>query len=601
MTNESGSGGLLRYYLDEMAYLRRMGGAFARRYPKVAERLQLSGEQSADPQVERTIESFALLTARLEHQLDAEFPEITTALLGVLHPQLVDPVPPMAIARFDPDPAQGKITAGFRVPRGARLFARADSGLTCRFRTCYPVTVWPLSVAEAAIESPNRYDFLDRETRVASLLRLRLSVAGADASELELDRLRVHLSTEPATAAEIYESLFAHLLGVVVLPSGGDSRWLPPDAVAPVGFSGDEDVLPRPPHAHPAYGLLQEYFLFPEKFHFFDVSGLRGRIAGSAFDLLFLLDRLPKERARVDRSAFTLGASPIVNLFPRTTEPIRIDRRRHEYRLVPDQRRERTTEIHSILSVTSTANPAGPSEAVEPFYGFRHRAGNAAPRHFWHARRRPAEREDWPGTETLLSFVDLDFDPSLPPMETVYAHTLCTNRALAAELPAGARLEIEESAPLRISTLGAPTAAVYPPLGGASLWRLISNLSLNSLSLGGEDGVEALRSILRLYSFSERPSTFQQMQGLRAMECRPVTRRVGPDSWRGFCRGTAVELTLDESQFVGANPLLLGMVVERFLPLYASINSFTELTLRSAQREGVWKSWPPRAGEEPLI
>ncbi|MDX2178061.1 MAG: type VI secretion system baseplate subunit TssF [Bryobacteraceae bacterium] len=601
MTNEIGSDARLRYYLDEMAYLRRMGGAFARRYPKVAERLQLSGEQSPDPQVERMIESFALLTARLEHQLDAEFPEITTALLGVLHPQLVEPVPPMAIARFDPDPAQGKITAGFAIPRGAKLFARAESGVTCRFRTCYPVTVWPLAVVEAAIESADRYQFLDRETRVAGLLRIRFSVAGSDAAELELDRLRLYLSAERATAAELYESLFAHLLGVVVLPPGNAPHWLPPGAVAPVGFSSGEDVLPRPPQVHPAYGLLQEYFLFLDKFHFFDVSGLRGRLSGATFDLLFLFDRLPKDRARVDQSAFTLGATPIVNLFPRTSEPIRIDQRRHEYRLVADQRRERTTEIHSILSVTSTANPAAAAEAVEPFYGFRHRSGNAAPRHFWHARRRMAEREDLPGTEILLSFVDLDFDPSLPPLETVYAHTLCTNRALAAELPAGARLEIEESAPLRISTLGSPTPALYPPLGGASLWRLISNLSLNNLSLGGEDGLEALRSILRLYSFSERPSTFQQMQGLRSMECRPITRRVGQDSWRGFCRGTAVELTLDESQFVGANAMLFGMVMERFLPLYASINSFTQLTLRSAQREGAWKSWPPRAGEEPLV
>src|SRR5215468_9040861 len=96
----------LRSYLDELAYLRRMGKEFARSYPKVAARLELADGLSTDPDVERLIESFAFLTARLARRLDMELPEISAGLLGVLYPSLVNPVPPLAMARFDLDPTQ---------------------------------------------------------------------------------------------------------------------------------------------------------------------------------------------------------------------------------------------------------------------------------------------------------------------------------------------------------------------------------------------------------------------------------------------------------------------------------------------------------------
>ena len=224
-------------------------------------------------------------------------------------------------------------------------------------------------------------------------------------------------------------------------------------------------------------------------------------------------------------------------------------------------------------------------------------------RAFWYSRAVPTDREDLPGTDVLISFVDLDFNPMLPPHQVVYAHTLCTNRNFAAQLPAGADLQIEDTAPLtRITCLGKPTPAVYPPLGGRTLWYLISNLSLNYLSLSGGGGsLDALREILRLYSFSDQPSTHQQVQGLRQMSCRRTTRRVGQEPWRGFCQGTEVTITFDESLYVGNGAFLLGAVLNRFLPLYASINSFTQLIIRSEQREGEWKRWPALAGMQEVV
>jgi type VI secretion system protein ImpG len=595
---------LLQYYNNELTYLRRLGRSFALRYPKVASQLEMSAEQCADPHVERLIESFAFLTARLQRRIDGEFPDITASLLGVMYPQLVDPVPPMAIAQFDVDPDQGKITTGHRIERGTSLFSQTPVGLTCRFRTCYPVTLWPIEVTSAGFESPAQFDFLDSVASAASVLRLRLTVKGGTLEELSLDRLRFYLRGDPTLVATLYELIFCHVIKVAILPENAKQPvYLPKTAIQQVGFGPDENVIPIPSHALPAYVLIQEYFVFPEKFQFFDIAHLDMNKGGQTLDLLLLLDRLPPDRMSVDRRNFNLGCAPIINLFPKTTEPIRIDQRQHEYRLDPDMRLERTTEIQSIVAVSASSNPLEDTVRMEPFYSFRHRLDRRGHRSFWFSRRSPSGREDLSGTDVFLSFVDLDFNPTLPPEQIVYAHTLCTNRDFTAQMTAGTALQIEEPAPVsRITCLGKPTLTRYPPLDGATLWYLISNLSLNYLSLsGGPESLDALRQILRVYSFSDQPSTFQQVQGVRRMSCRRISRRLGTEPWRGFCQGTEVTLSLDETLYVGSGAFLLGAVLNQFLPLYTSINSFTQLVIKSEQREGEWKRWPPMAGYQQLV
>lgn len=628
---------LLRYYRQELTYLREMGAVFAHRHPKVARRLELGPDESADPHVERLLESFALLTGRIQQNLDADFPEIAAELLQVLYPHYLNPIPPMTIARFETDPKRGYPTSGQLVPRHTSLFSQHDEGMICRFRTAYPVTLWPLAVTEARFENPIRYEGTGLPES-ATMLSVRLDSRQGSLQDLELDRLRFFLHGDSLLVNTLYELIFAHCVGVAVLGDRGETptlltdRWGEARKPLEVGFGLDEEALPYPHHAHPAYRLVQEYFVFPEKLHFFDVNGLGAHGGEQCFDLLLLLDTIPEGRLSVTPDTFRLGCTPAVNLFHRTSEPIRLDRTQLEYRLIPDYHRERTTEVHSIESVSASSDREDGSRELAPFYGFTHDLEERDHRAFWHARRVPTRLKEVTGTDLMLSFVDLDYHPAWPSTDTVYAHLLCTNRHLATQIEAGGALQADLAGlSVPIVALLKPTPRLSPPMDGQTLWRLISQLSLNYLSLSGSprgehrgtgagtgasagdsngggraparpssQSLEALKEILRLYSVLDAPATQRQIQGLREMAVRPVVRRFGEEAWTGFCRGREVALTFDREYYTGGSAFLLGAVLRRFFALQAPVNSFAEVVLHTTDRKGEWKRWPPMAGERQL-
>lgn len=586
-------------YLGELAYLHSAGAAFAQRHPQVARRLALEEHGSADPHVERLLESFAFLTARLQHQIDSEFPEIPAALLGVLYPHLVAPVPSSAIAEFHPDPEQSRALMGVTVKVGTPLFATAGQGAaTMRFRTAAPLTLWPLELGACDLQSPAQYAFLDDRHDVATVLRLRLDCLGRRSfAEFVPSALRFYLHGGPGLATTLYRLLLDAALEIAVLPDGAaaPTAWLPASALQATGFADDEVALPHPGNAHQGYRLLQEYGCFPEKFRFVELSGLNGLGAGGRADLLILLRERPAAGLRLDVGCVRLNCVPMVNLFRQVSEPVRLDHLKTEYRLVADSRWERSTEIHSIVKVSATAARDDETRVFHPYFSATHAIRPGETPAFWIARRRRSERADLPGSDLLLSFKDLAFNPTQPATQVVFAHLLCTNRGLAAQMPPGTRLEIEEDTPVRaITCLTRPSQQLDPPTGGDTLWRLVSHLSLNHLSLSsGPDGLAALKEILRLYGGPDTLVWERQLAGLVEMEVRRAVQRVGDDAWRGFCRGEEITLTVDETLLDLGSAYALGTVLSRFLGLYAAVNSFTRLVMTSQQRKGVRLSWRP--------
>jgi type VI secretion system protein ImpG len=587
---------LLQYYKRELSYLRGQGADFAQRYPKVASRLSLHGGESLDPHTERLIESVAFLSARVHRDLDQEFPDVAYALLDNLCPSLVQPLPSMSVAQFALDPAQGKVTAGFRVPRHTMLHARTARAQPqeCRFRTAWDTVLWPLRISHAAVDAD-------------AVLRLTLECdAEADFSELEIDSLRIHLQGDWMTTMPLYDALVSGLKSVGTIPEGGMLQMLPADAWREVGFAEGEEVLPQPANAQPAYGLLQEYFAFPRKFHFFDLHHLRSRLGrGRRCELVFQLDRATRALRHLDADNFQLGCTPIVNLFPRVSEPLVMDQRHYEYMLVPDRQRDATTEVHSILSVVASDPDADAPVDVPGFAALGHvdndqGANDARGAVFWAARREPCLRHNIPGTDVFLSFVDRGKAHSRPAQPVVYAHLLCTNRRLAEQVPVGARLVAEgPPQPTHVRCLYEPTAQRDPPLGSETLWRLVSLLTLNHQSLvDGSTGREQLREMLLLFASDSRRD-HAQIRGIAGLSARGVTAHVGTDAWRGYCRGTQVTLEFEDDAFVGGSPLMMSAVLARFFAMYTSVNSFVRLAVRSGDE--IRKQWAPMTGRQVVL
>jgi type VI secretion system protein ImpG len=600
---------LLTYYERELSFLRHMGAEFAAKYPKIASRLLLEAEKCEDPHVERLIQAFAFLAARVRLKLDDEFPEITEALLNVLYPHYLAPLPSMSIVQFVLDPDQGNLTSGHRISRGARLYSQAVNGSPCRFRTCYPVTLWPLEVAVAQFEAPDR---VNRAPKAAAALRLEIRcLGGATFSELDLDSLRFFLQGESQLVYALYELLFNNVRQVQLRPLGqqqnGNPIVLPPRCLRSVGFGPDEGLLPYTPRSFLGYRLLQEYFAFPEKFLFFDLCELN-RATQAKFrdgmEVWIFFDKPPRLEQLISADTFRLGCAPVVNLFEQIAEPIRITHAETEYRVIPDVGRQNMTEVYSVDSVVNTSPYLSETVAFEPFYSFKHAVDREQQQAFWYAVRRPSPKKGDAGTEVYLSLVDLNFRPTLPPVETLTVHITCTNRDLPGRLPFGGDrgdFELEGAAPLaRIRCLKKPTETARPPLRRGAQWRLISHLSLNYLSLS-EGGREPLQEILKLYDFSDSSVIQQQIAGITNVTSKRTVGRPASMPWNGFCRGIEVSIEFDEEKYIGSGVFLFAAVLEKFLGLYASLNSFTQLVAWTKQREEPLKQWPPRAGEQILL
>ena len=624
---------LLHYYKRELGYLREQGSAFAQRYPKVASSLALHGDDVLDPHVERLIEASAFLAARVHRDLDQSFPQVPAALLANACPSLGQPVPSMTIARMTLDPEQGKVTAGYRVPRHTGLQVRTAHGDLCRFRTTWDNTLWPVQVVDA------RFDGADA-------LRLTLETGEDTAfSELEIETLRFHLHGDWTETMPLYDLLIANLHHLEIHPNGtttvgnpptGGWTTLPASAWTEVGFQMAETVLAPPDYAYLPYTLLQEYFAFPRKFHFFDLALPRGALGkGRRVDIVLRLSTtfsatrtaaltsVAGPSLAVQASNFVLGCVPAINLFTRTSEPIVVDQRQYEYHLVGDQRQQAHTEIYAIESVTGIDPLTDRTMTIPPLTGSSGSGDSAAPPGVttrWHARREHALRPDLSGTEIFLSFVDQDNAPAPPLEQTVYATLVCTNRRLAEQVIRGAGMAVEGvSQHVHVRCLYVPTSQFDPPLGSATLWRLVSLLTLNYQSLlqgkaetsrsthsaNAQDTVAAddhrtawLHALLTLFA-TQGERNQKQIRGIRHVGTRLTTAHIGQDGWRGFCRGTEISVQFDAESFVGSSPLLLSAVLSRFFAMYTSINSFSRLVSRG--RDETWKQWPPMSGLQPLL
>lgn len=643
---------LLPHYERELAFLRTRSADFARRYPKIAGRLQLTGDVGDDPHVERLMESFAFLSARIHKRLDDDFPLFTESLLEVLYPHYLKPFPSCSVACFELGATAGQMSKAVALPRGVALTSRAVKGVTCRFRTSQAVRLLPLRVAEVtfrnAVAAPPGSRVPAGATSVLSITLDKLSQQMTWQAILN-EPVSLYLDGEASQVSALREALCNKALAVMVQwqphhpwqmpPAASDGRSRLP---AQCGFADAQALIDWDARANPAYRLLTEYFAFPEKFNFVDLpalglgtqanaTGEEPAEPGRVVLHIPLRDvRADSDEARLLETVaahnMVLGAGPVVNLFTQPADPIRITHKAADYPVVVDARKAYGYELYAldrVFRVRQTS--AGESvDEVRPFFSLQHddvwsdedavavpspdtsRMGPGGARclAYWQLHRDEDVAVHSPGYEMSLTLVDASFDPVLPSVETLSLDVTATNRDLPSLLSPGTQggdLFMEGGGPAKtIRLLRKPTATQRFDRGRGALWRLISHLSLNHLSLSA-GGIDALKEMLRLYDLPRSASNRRQFDGLVAIDFKPATAWLQGAPYASFVRGTEVRVTVDEGSFVGTGLGLFATVLDHFFGMYVHANSFTKLTLVSARTQEEVLTCPPRNGDLPLV
>jgi len=623
---------MLRYYSQELQYIREMGSEFAARFPKIAARLALDSTEVADPYVERLLEGFSFLSARVRLKLDAEFPRFAQHLLDVVYPHYLAPTPAMVIAQFLPTLTDPALAAGFVLPRGTALRGQIPRGevTASQFRTAHDVTLWPVELADARYltHAPDLpLNSLPLREPVRGVVRLRLKTIGAvPVEKIALDRLTLFLSGGDDVALKLYELIIGSGLGILVTPPARPVpwwEWLPRASVQPVGFAQEQALIPYSSRSFSGYRLLHEYFSFPERFRFVELGGLHAPLArhgGDEIELAIPLGRGdPGLASLVDRASFAINCSPAINLFPRRADRIHVSDQQAEHHVVVDRTRPMDFEVHSVDRVVGYGDGVEAQQEFRPFYSSvdaeRASAGGyftlrREPRALSEAQRRDGARTGYIGTEVFLSLVDPREAPYSTRIRQLALEVLVTNRDLPLLMPVGgaADFSLAASAPVEgVRCLRGPTRPRSGVPDGEIAWRLINHLSLNYLAvtdLDREQGATALRELLTLYADLADGEVAdglarRQALGVRRVAVAPRTRRLPVPGPIVFARGLEVQLTVDETAFAGSSAFLLGAVLEQLFGRLASMNTFTELVLVSETR-GEVKRWPPRMASRQL-
>ena len=590
------------YYQSELTALRQLGRRFAERNPALSSYL---GQTGQDPDVERLLEGFAFLTGRLRQKLDDELPELSHSLMQLLWPNYMRPVPAFSMLQFSP---LARSEPALTVARDTPVESVPIEDVRCRFRTCYATEVTALDLV--GLSHSVKGD--------GSLLSLRLQLtADGHLGELQLRRLRLHFAGERYISQMLYLSLLRNLQGVELIPLDGTGEplvgandlpmtlQLADECVQPVGFAEGEALMPYPLNTFRGYRYLQEYFAFQDKFLFVDINGLDllktlpeesiKQVRG--LELRFDIRKSALQRLRPTLDNVKLHCTPIVNLFKHDAMPVRLDGKQDEYLLLPARYNQQSCGVYSVETVTGWRPGGLGYRQYVPFESFEHDPSFDVPtrRPHYSVRQRPSLVHD--GLDTYLSFGTHRADVQ----ETLSIELVCTNQNLARKLKLGDINQACERTPecLSFRNITPVTACFAPPLNRDFLWKLISNMSLNYLSLAD---VNALKVILQTYDL---PRYYDQhaekiskrlLGGLKSIKHQHVDRL-----HRGLpVRGLRTELTIDPQGYIGEGDLFVfASVLNEFFALYASLNSYHELRVISTQGE-VYQ-WLPRMGLQPLL
>ncbi|PWE14008.1 type VI secretion system baseplate subunit TssF [Alcaligenes faecalis] len=624
---------LLHYYNRELAYLRELGAEFAQAYPKVAARLGVHDTAVADPYVERLLEGFSFLTARIQMKMDAEFPRLSQQLLDVIQPSWLMPTPSMGLVQFRPSMSEGALAKGFTLPRHTALRSRIPAGeqTACEFSTCHAVDLWPMSLSQVrlgdmAADLPLAALGSRQAAQARSALKLDFTVQGGlTLEELALDELSLHLDGPESDSSLLLDALLRQALGVFIQMEDEAPQFLATsDCLTHDGLEDEQAILPMVSHEFSGHRLLREYFALPDRFAFVRLRGLQAAIArGRAqerksrrWSLHIVLKQVwPDLAARVGPGHVRLYCTPVVNLFRRRSERMALRPQATDHHVVMDRTRPMDFEVCLMEQVQGHSRQGSDDVLFRPLYASTAQdAGRYGsyytlrrePRVVSDTQKRWGGRSSYGGSEVYLSLVNQHEQSEFFGMNQISVTAWCSNRDLPLLLPRSPESDfsLQVSAPVAgVSLLGALTRPRAASTGGRQAWDLISQMSLAQLGVAQSDPTQAAgrwRTLLAPHVDSSDAGALRQLASIMSVQARPVQRAMPGPGPLVMARGVHFEVTLDQSGFPGGRPFVLAAVLSRYLARHVSLNSFVSTQFLS--ETGVeLGAWGPQAGTRAVL
>ncbi|ENU57577.1 Protein ImpG/VasA [Acinetobacter guillouiae MSP4-18] len=577
---------LLPYYEKQLQEFGQQSRAFADKYPKIAQRLSLNQEQIDDPHIERLIQAFSLIAARIDKKLADSYDIFTRSLFEVMFPQYLRHFPACSVVSFEDLNKQKQLTDVHIIPKGTTLKSRSFKGVQCEFNTSAEVKLLPIQLESLSFQTnPSAHIHLNQN----ATLNLKFELLNPAKNWLKNEKLPIYLDAISNFPLQVLDHIFHKETSFSLRINHKVVAIKNPFEV--MGFDENESLLPVDQHTHHAYRLLIEYFCFPEKFSYLNLNLDFLKLLKEenlSFEVqihlkLNLNDQaIIRNYSELNVANFKLFTSPVVNLFEKQAEPQKINHKNLEYPLMTDAHHPEFYQVYSIVEMNLIREKSNQDQVVYPilpFFAMSHYHGDDI--QFFYALNPTVLQNQY--VETGYSIISKQLEPHSIKSDFVSCKLLCSNRELPHEALGQSNnvLNLNDSTVARRAlVLKRPTAPFQFEKNKNEQWRIISHLSLNTLALMKGDAVSHIKELLELYNLPKSKENHLIIDAIKNIEFEITNKLVEAKPFPMFVRGVKVLMDVDVQVFRGHSLYIFSELISHIFNLKVQMNSFVDVFVR---------------------
>lgn len=579
---------LLPYYEKQLQEFGQQSREFAQKYPKIAQRLSLNQEQIDDPHIERLIQAFSLIAARIDKKLEDSYDVFTHSLFEVMFPQYLRHFPACTVVSFEDINKLKQLTAAYVIPQKTALKSRSFKGVQCEFNTTNEVRLLPISLTQLEFQtSPSIHMHLNQN----ATLSLKFEIFNEAQKWILDEKLPIYLDAISNFPLQVLDSIFRKDTGFALRVGPRVVEISNPFEV--MGFTEQESLLPIDQHTHHAYRLLMEYFCFPEKFNYLnlDLSRLKGLLGQqNQFEILIHLklnlndQAVVRNYSELNVANFKLFTTPAINLFEKQAEPQKISHTQLQYPLITDAHHPELYQVYSVIEMNMVREKTNQEQThlpVLPFFAMSH-YHNDKVQFFYSLNYVPAQNKT---TQMGYSIVSKHLKPYEIKSDFISTRLLCSNGDLPHEALSQSNniLNLNDSSLARRALiLKRPTSPFYFDKNKNEQWRIISHLSLNTLALMKGDALSHVKELLALYNLPHSKENILLIDALKQLSFSTTNKLVNSKPFPMFIRGVKAELAVNKSVFRGHSLYIFSQLLSHVFNLKVQINSFVDVVVKDS-------------------